>query len=77
MTNYLESRDDITPQLRTFLIYWMMKLKESRRKFSEETLHLAVKILDHYVKGNVIDRDDLLLVGATTLIIASEVKVKC
>lgn len=75
MTNYLETRDDITPQLRTSLIGWMMELHE-RLKFNDDTLHLAVKLFDQYVKSNLIDREDLLLVGATTLIMASKVKVK-
>ena len=76
MTNYLETRDDITPQLRTSLIWWMIELQE-RLKFNEDTLHLAVKLFDQYVKSNPIDRENLQLVGATTLIIASKVKVKC
>ena len=76
MTNYLETRDDITPKLRTSLICWMMELQE-RLKFDDDTLHLAVKLFDHYAKSNLIDGEHLLLVGATTLIIASKVKVRC
>ena len=76
MTNYLETGDDITPQLRTSLIGWMMELQK-RLKFNDDTRHLALKLFDQYVKSNLIDRENLQLVAATTLIIASKVKVKC
>ena len=40
-----------------------------------ETLYLGVKLLDHFLERSTIKRDELQLVGATTLLISSKIEV--
>jgi len=71
----METQQDITPQMRAILVDWLVEVQECFELY-HETLYLGVKLLDHFLERNTIKRDELQLVGATTLIISSKIEVK-
>lgn len=74
----MEKQQDITPQMRAILVDWLVEVQECFELY-HETLYLGVKLLDHFLERNTIKRDELQLVGATTLLISSKIEVllKC
>ena len=70
----METKNGITPQIRTTLVNWLLEVQECFELY-HETLYLGVKLLDHFLEKNSIQRDELQLVGATTLIISSKIEV--
>lgn len=73
LTNYMETQKDITPQMRAILVDWLVEVQECFELY-HETLYLGVKLLDHFLERNTIKRDELQLVGATTLLISSKIE---
>lgn len=73
LTNYMETQKDITPQMRAILVDWLVEVQECFELY-HETLYLGVKLLDHFLERNKIKRDELQLVGATTLLISSKIE---
>lgn len=71
----METQQDITPQMRAILVDWLVEVQECFELY-HETLYLGVKLLDHFLERNTIKRDELQLVGATTLLISSKIEVK-
>lgn len=60
--------------MRGILVDWLVEVQECFELY-HETLYLGVKLLDHFLEKNSIQRDELQLVGATTLIISSKIEV--
>ena len=60
--------------MRAILVDWLVEVQECFELY-HETLYLGVKLLDHFLEKNSIQRDELQLVGATTLIISSKIEV--
>jgi len=73
LTNYMETQHDITPQMRAILVDWLVEVQECFELY-HETLYLGVKLLDHFLERNAIQRHELQLVGATTLLISSKIE---
>ncbi|XP_022806539.1 G2/mitotic-specific cyclin-B3-like isoform X2 [Stylophora pistillata] len=73
LTNYLEKQQDITAQMRAILVDWLVEVQECFELY-HETLYLGVKLLDHFLERNTVKRDELQLVGATTLLISSKIE---
>lgn len=76
----MEWQKDITPALREQLIEWLFQANFNILNLSHETVHLSLKILDHYCyKRTFIGNIKMYLaLGVTTLLIAAkyqEVKV--
>lgn len=71
LPNYMTIQTDITPQMRGILINWLI---EVHLKFDlmHETLYLMVSLLDRYLSEVSINRNDMQLVGLTTLLLASK-----
>ncbi|XP_019255589.1 PREDICTED: putative cyclin-B3-1 isoform X1 [Nicotiana attenuata] len=69
--NYMETRKEITPQMRGILINWLI---EVHLKFDlmQETLFLMVTLLDYYLSLARVKKNDLQLVGLTSLLLASK-----
>lgn len=70
----METQQEISPQMRAILVDWLVEVQECFELY-HETLYLGVKLLDHFLESNTIKRDELQLVGATTLIISSKIEV--
>ncbi|XP_074633230.1 G2/mitotic-specific cyclin-B3-like isoform X2 [Acropora palmata] len=73
LSNYMETRKDIAPQMRSILVDWLVEVQECFELY-HETLYLGVKLLDHFLENTVIQKDELQLVGATALIISSKIE---
>lgn len=73
LSNYMETQTDVTPQMRGILVDWLVEVQECFELY-HETLYLGVKLLDHFLERNSIKRDELQLVGATTLLISSKIE---
>ncbi|OMO86996.1 hypothetical protein CCACVL1_09339 [Corchorus capsularis] len=71
LDNYMKIQTDITPSMRGILINWLI---EVHLKFDlmQETLYLMVTLLDRYLSEVQIEKNDLQLVGLTTLLVASK-----
>nr|XP_009763406.1 PREDICTED: cyclin-B1-1-like isoform X7 [Nicotiana sylvestris] len=69
--NYMETQKEITPQMRGILINWLI---EVHLKFDlmQETLFLMVTLLDYYLTLARVKKNDLQLVGLTSLLLASK-----
>ena len=70
----MEARTDVTPQMRSILVDWLVEVQECFELY-HETLYLGVKLLDHFLEKTPIKRDELQLVGASALIISSKIEV--
>ena len=53
---------------------WLVEVQENFELY-HETLYLAVKIIDHYLEKNLIERDQLQLLGATAVFLACKIEV--
>ncbi|OMO77899.1 hypothetical protein COLO4_24970 [Corchorus olitorius] len=71
LDNHMKIQTDITPSMRGILINWLI---EVHLKFDlmQETLYLMVTLLDRYLSEVQIKKNDLQLVGLTTLLVASK-----
>ncbi|KAL9409950.1 hypothetical protein AB3S75_048217 [Citrus x aurantiifolia] len=71
LENYMSSQTDITPQMRGILINWLI---EVHLKFDlmPETLYLMVTLLDRYLSEVKIKKNEMQLVGLTSLLLASK-----
>ncbi|XP_059284562.1 putative cyclin-B3-1 isoform X2 [Lycium ferocissimum] len=74
--NYMEIQKEITPQMRGILINWLI---EVHLKFDlmQETLFLMVTLLDYYLSLARVKKNDLQLVGLTSLLLASKYEDLC
>ena len=73
---YIHKGSDISEQMRTILVDWLIEVQENFALF-HETLYLAVQIMDHYLERKSVKREYLQLVGATSMLIASKFEVSC
>ena len=71
---YINKNSEITEQMRTILVDWLIEVQENFALF-HETLYLAVQIMDHYLERKPVKREYLQLVGATSMLIASKFEV--
>nr|XP_043622317.1 putative cyclin-B3-1 [Erigeron canadensis] len=71
LKNYMKIQTDITPQMRSILINWLI---EVHLKFDlmQETLYLMVTLLDYYLSAVTCKRSEMQLVGLTSLLLASK-----
>lgn len=69
--SYMLRQSDINPKMREILIDWMVEV-QVKFKLKEESLLLAVNILDRFLEQRLVSRGKLQLVGCTSLIIASK-----
>ena len=70
----LDPKPEISPRMRTILIDWLIQV-HSRFSLLQETLFLAIGILDRYLQDKMteVGRKRLQLVGITSMWIASKV----
>ncbi|RUP44870.1 hypothetical protein BC936DRAFT_148917 [Jimgerdemannia flammicorona] len=74
---YLERHVEFNEAMRAILVDWMIETCEFNC-FKRETLHLAVNFLDRYFSATAnCPRENLQLVGATCLWIATKIEVRC
>ena len=71
---YLSHQPKINASMRAILIDWLVEVQENFELY-HETLYLAVKIVDHFLEKNAIERDQLQLLGATAVFLACKIEV--
>ncbi|KAM3912384.1 G2/mitotic-specific cyclin-B3 [Leptodactylus fuscus] len=76
LSNYMESQADISKEMRSILVDWMVEVQENF-EMNHETLYLAVKLVDHYLSVAVVAREKLQLIGSTAVLIASKFEERC
>lgn len=69
--NYFDYQNDITPYMRSILIDWLIHINLMFR-FKEETLYIAIIIIDSYLSKKFIDKRNFQLLGITSLFISSK-----
>ena len=74
ISDVLAKQPEITSDMRTILIDWMIELQENFELY-HETLYLSVKLVDLYLSRKTISRENLQLLGATAMLIASKFEV--
>lgn len=74
MIPYMDKQPHITKWMRMLVVDWMVEVQETF-ELNHETLYLAVKVLDSYLGQKVILKDNLQLLGAAALFIASKYDV--
>ena len=65
----MRKQTDISPQMRTILIDWLVEVGEEY-KLHDETLHLAVNYIDRFLSQMSVLRGKLQLVGTACMFIA-------
>jgi len=73
VVDYIRAQADLTPVMRAILVDWMVEVQESF-EFNHETLYSAVKIVDIYLSKKKVAKDNLQLIGAAALLLASKVE---
>ena len=69
---YMElMQPDITPDMRSILIDWLVEVAQEYR-LQHETLHLSVRLIDQFLSRQPVARNKLQLVGVTCMFIASK-----
>jgi G2/mitotic-specific cyclin-B, other len=66
---YMSIQLNINEKMRAILIDWLVEVHH-KFKLSEETLFLTVNILDRYLEKTQVDRENLQLVGISSMLIA-------
>ncbi|XP_067944105.1 G2/mitotic-specific cyclin-A-like [Watersipora subatra] len=69
--NYMRKQNDISPQMRTILVDWLVEVGEEYN-LHDETLHLAVNYIDRFLSQMSVLRGKLQLVGTACMFIASK-----
>jgi hypothetical protein len=68
---YMEMQTDLTPQMRTILVDWLVDVVQEYA-LSDETLHLAVHYIDNFLALLPVQRSKMQLVGITCMFIAAK-----
>ena len=74
LSAYMSKQPKINANMRAILVDWLVEVQENFELY-HETLYLAVKIVDHYLEKNNIERDQLQLLGATAVFLACKIEV--
>lgn len=70
----MSNQTEVTATMRAILVDWMSEVQQNF-ELNHETLYLAVKLIDVYLAKTNIVKDQLQLLGATALSIASKFEV--
>lgn len=73
---YMDRQPHINKYMRSVLVDWMVEVQENF-ELNHETLYLGVKMVDCYLSKKNISRENLQLVGAVSLFIASKYEERC
>ncbi|XP_071393493.1 G2/mitotic-specific cyclin-B3 [Centroberyx affinis] len=71
LRDYMPQQPSLNPGMRAILVDWLIEVQENF-ELNHETLYLAVKMTDHYLSLTPVNRENLQLIGSTTMLIASK-----
>jgi cyclin A len=69
--NYFEVQSDLTEHMRGVLLNWLVEVVQ-KYKLMDETFYLTVKIIDSFLRVELLLRGKLQLLGITALWIAAK-----
>lgn len=69
--NYMSQQKYVEPKMRAILVDWMTEVLARFRQL-QETLYLAVTIMDRFMARNQISRQRMQLVGVASMLLASK-----
>ncbi|KAK7491601.1 hypothetical protein BaRGS_00017240 [Batillaria attramentaria] len=69
--DYLAKNPEVTPQMRAILMDWLIQV-QTHEQMEDETLQLAVKIIDQYLARAEVPLPKLQLVGITGILIGAK-----
>lgn len=69
--NYMAGYKSINPKMRTILVDWLIQV-HLRFHLLQETLYLAIAILDRFLQVHEVSKTKLQLVGITAMLVASK-----
>ena len=69
--DYMSSQKDINAKMRSILVDWLVDVS-LKFKLLPQTLFMAVNVLDRYLSKAVISRQQLQLIGVTSLMIVAK-----
>lgn len=69
--NYMDGQADLNPKMRSILVDWLIEV-HMKYKMMDDTLYLAINIIDRYLSVRVIPRHRLQLIGVVALFIAAK-----
>ena len=67
--DYMLDQEHINEKMRSILMDWLVEVHH-KFKLSEETLFLTVNIIDRYLASTQVTRDQLQLVGVSSMLVA-------
>ncbi|XP_050016928.1 G2/mitotic-specific cyclin-B3 [Alexandromys fortis] len=73
---YMEWQLELTSTMRAIVVDWMVEVQSSFQ-MSNETLHLAVKLMDCYLMMAQCKKDNLQFLGSTVYMIAAKFEGSC
>ncbi|XP_041034670.1 G2/mitotic-specific cyclin-B3-like [Carcharodon carcharias] len=76
LSSYINRQPEISVHMRAILIDWMVEVQECYDLLLE-TLYLAVKMVDCFLSKQLCQREELQLLGATSLLIAAKFEEFC
>ncbi|XP_073111362.1 uncharacterized protein [Elaeis guineensis] len=71
LADYMSIQTSITPHMRGILINWLIEV-HFKFDLMQETLYLMVTLLDQYLSQVNIEKNEMQLVGLTSLLLASK-----
>ena len=72
---YMDNQPTLTTNMRSILVDWLVEVQENF-ELNHETLYLAVKLVDTYLSKQIVTKELLQLVGATSLFLACKFDVR-
>ncbi|XP_039003176.1 cyclin-A1-1-like [Hibiscus syriacus] len=76
-TDFMETiQKDINSSMRAILIDWLVEVAEEYR-LVPDTLYLAINYIDRYLSGNMMNRQQLQLLGVACMMIAAKYEEIC
>ena len=73
---YMQRQQDLTPRMREILVDWLVEV-HCKFHLQQETLFLAVNIIDRFLERRAVMRTKLQLVGCTALLLAAKYEEIC
>ncbi|TKY48355.1 G2/mitotic-specific cyclin-1 [Spatholobus suberectus] len=68
-SDYMESQHDINEMMRSITVNWLVDV-HMRFQLMPETLFLTVNIIDRYLSSTIVSKEELQLLGISSMIIA-------
>lgn len=72
---YMDNQPTLTTNMRSILVDWLVEVQENF-ELNHETLYLAVKLVDTYLSKQIVTKELLQLVGATSLFLSCKFDVR-